>query len=313
VLREGKPVPSGQPGPTVAGAKDFPVPEHDYDFVAQGPSPGPEMWAAFLPVGCADPKQNTYERWAEQLKPFFAKTAAYYSGEVRYEDRLYLVSNDIGLLERGAAAWAAWGPDRIEFYAINEKGPNAFKDNPAGYLRADLAKYRSLGAFLAYAKTLPWMDEGWQSPKIFLEHMRQSRRKIVWWNVHSATEVSLISSSDAATVENGGLIALLNGCSVGGFAQPGSTSFVDTQTPPERNVLCGIVYGRSAFLAASGSTHNRVNDEHGKALFGALYQGGYLGLARLAQLRDQDASADSPDLLKQYQEILIGDPFVDVR
>ena len=48
------------------------------------------------------------------------------------------------------------------------------------------------------------------------------------------------------------------------------------------SVWLALFIGSSAFLAASGSTHNRVNDEHGKALFAVLFSGGYLGQARLA-------------------------------
>ena len=59
---------------------------------------------------------------------------------------------------------------------------------------ADLTKFRSLDDFLAYAGKLPWMDEGWQSAEVFLGHMQKSRRRFVWWNVHSNPEISLISS-----------------------------------------------------------------------------------------------------------------------
>jgi hypothetical protein len=310
VLHEAQP---GQPGPAVAGRKEFTVPRHDFDEFAPGRSPGPELWAAFLPVGFADPGRDNYPGWAEQLKPFFAKALAFYSGKTAYGKSFYLVSNDLGLLERSAAVWRAIGAAGVEFYSINEKGPGAFKGNPAGYVRAPLEKYRSPEEFLAYAKTLPSMDEGWQSSKVFLEHMRSSRRRIVWWNVHSDCEFSLIRSADAAAMENGGLVAMLNGCSVGGFVQPGSSSFVDTKTPPARNVLCSLVYGRSAFVAAMGSVHDRVIEEHAQALLPALYGGGYLGQAHAARLRHQDASAAGPDQLRQFQEILIGDPFLDVK
>ena len=304
---------AGQPGPFVAGRKELRVPDHDFDAFVPGRSPGPELWAAFLPVGYADAERNTYRHWADQLRPFFAKAMAFYTGKTQYGNQFYLVSNDNSLLARSAAVYRAVGPAGMEFYAINEKGPGAFKGNPAGYLKAPLEKYPSLDAFLAYAGKLPWMDEGWQSPQIFLEHMRSGRRRIVWWNVHSGPEVSLIRSTAAATMEGGGLIALLNGCGVGGFVQPGSTSFVDVATPAERNMLCCLVYGRSAFLAASGSVHNRVTDEHGQALLPALYAGACLGQAHAAQLRHQDASAGNAEQMRQFQEMLVGDPFVDVQ
>ena len=303
----------GRPWPCVAGAKQFKVPEHDFDELAQGPSKGPELWAVFLPVGYRDEAKNTYEGWAKQLASFFKKALAFYDGTASYGRGLYLVSNDIGCLARSRPVWDAVGPQEIEFYSINEKGPGAFKNNPAGYARANLAKYPSLDDFLAHARKLAWMDEGWQSPEVFLAHMKQSRRRFVWWNVHSGPEVSLISREQAYGMENGGLIALLNGCAVGGFRQPGSRSHVDVRTVPEDNVLVSLVYGRSAFLAALGTPHNRVNDEHAAPLLEHLCSGGYLGMAHLLRLRDQDKDSPDSGTLRGRQEMLIGDPFLDAR
>ena len=309
-------IPQGEPDRHGAKPKGFQVPKHDFDNFTPGRTPGPTLWAAFLPVGYGDPKRDDYPHWADQLRPFFTKALAFYSGKTKYDQSFYLVSNDLSLLMRAELVYKTLGPKKIDYYSINTKGPGAFKNNPAGYVRVQLEKYRSLEDFLAFAGNKDkvwWMDEGWQSPKIFAEHMKAKRRRIVWWNVHSNPEISLVSSEQAAKLENGGLIALLNGCSVGGFAQPGSASFVDTGTPPARNLLCSLVYGHSAFVVAQGSVHNRVNDEHGVALFKVLYSpSGYLGLARAAQLRDQNAS-NNPDEMRQFQDILIGDPFVDVH
>jgi hypothetical protein len=310
VLKECGPA---NPWPCIAGAKQFKVPEHDFDDLAQGPSAGPELWAAFLPVGYQDEAKNNYTAWADQLRPVFRKAAAFYSGATAYGRGLYLVSNDLSLLARSKPVWDAVGPKEIEFYAINEKGPGAFKNNPAGYVRVDLTKYRSLEDFLAYAGKLPWMDEGWQSAAVFLEHMKASRRRFVWWNVHSNPELSLISTKQAQEMTNGGLIALLNGCAVGGFKQPGSRSLVDVRTAPENNVLVSVVYGRSAFVAALGSPHNRVDDEHVTPLFEHLCAGGYLGMAHLLRLRKQDQDSPNPGVMRGRQEMLIGDPFVDAR
>jgi hypothetical protein len=302
-----------QPWPCVAGAKELKVPEHDFDAFVPGPSKGPQLWAAFLPVGYQDDRNNSYNGWAEQLAPFLRKAKAFYDGTTSYGRGLYLVSNDMSCLARSKPVWDAVGPEQIEFFSINEKGPGAYKNNPAGYLRVDLVKYGSLEEFLAYAGKLPWMDEGWQSADVFLGHMKESRRRFVWWNVHSNPELSLISAKQAYAMTNGGLIALLNGCSVGGFRQPGSKSFVDIQTAAENNVLVSVVYGRSSFLAALGTPHNRVNDEHATPLFAHMYASGYLGKAHLLRLREQDR--DSPDLgsLRGRQEMLIGDPFSDVH
>jgi hypothetical protein len=302
-----------QPWPCLAGIRELEAPDHDFDTLAQGPSEGPELWAAFLPVGYQEEGKNTYPGWAKQLAPFFRKAIAFHEGKTSYGRGLYLVSNDLSCLARSRPVWDAVGPGEIEFYSINEKGPGAFKDNPAGYLRAGLENHASLDGFLASAAKLPWMDEGWQSPEVFLAHMKQSRRRFVWWNVHSNPELSLVSHRQAQDMENGGLIALLNGCAVGGFRQPGSRSPVDLRTVPENNVLVSLVYGRSAFLAALGSPHNRVDDEHATPFFQHLYANGYLGMAHRLRLLAQDRDSPSPGALRGRQEMLIGDPFLDIR
>jgi hypothetical protein len=304
-----------QPGPKPgAGPKGPRTPGHDFDQMAHTAAAGPALWAAFLPVGYQDDAQNTYQNWAKQLRLFFHKTAAFYSGAATYGRGMYLISNDISLLQRAKPVWDAVGPKEIEFYSINEKGKDAYRNNPAGYIRANLEKYPSLEAFLDYAGKLPWMDEGWQSPVIFLRHMNESRRRFVWWNVHSNPEYSLITTPQAKAMTGGGLIALLSGCSVGGFKQPGSRSAVDTNTSVERNVLVSVVYGHSAFVAAMGTPHNRVDDECGTPLFAHMYSGGYLGMGHLLRLRQEAKnSGDNMDALRTKQEMLIGDPFVDVN
>jgi hypothetical protein len=310
ILKEAQP---GRAGPFVAGLKEFKVPDHDFDDLVQGPSHGPELWAAFLPVGYPEDAKNTYDAWARQLAPFFRKALAFYDGRTSYGRGLYLVSNDLSCMARSRPVWKAVGPREIEYYAINEKGPGAFKNNPAGYLRADLSKHASLDDFLTYAGRLPWMDEGWQSADVFLAHMRQGRRRFVWWNVHSNPEFSLVTSRQAHHMQKGGLIALLNGCAVAGFRQPGSHSHVDVGTMPANNVLVSVVYGESGFLAALGCPHNRVNDEGATPFFDSMYTGGYLGKAHLLRLRQQDKDAADPGTLRTRQEMLIGDPFVDTR
>jgi len=300
-------------GSTLSFAPKFKVPEHDFDQMAH-PATSPALWAAVLPVGYQDDAKNTYKNWAEQLAPFFKKTAAFYNGTVSYGRGMYLLSNDASLLQRAKPVWDAVGPKQIEFYSINEKGKDAYKNNPAGYIRVNLEKFPSLQAFLDYNAKQFWMDEGWQSPEIFLRHMKESRRRFVWWNVHSNPEISMISTAQAQAMTGGGLIALLSGCSVGGFKQPGSRSSVDTRTSVEKNVLVSVVYGHADFVVAIGSTHNRVDDECATPLLARMYSGGYLGMAHLLRLRQQATSAGgNPDILRQRQELMIGDPFVDAN
>ena len=307
--------PASGPNPTwpfIAGKKEFTVPEHDFDDLRPASPPGPRLWTAYLPVGYTDDARNNYENWAKQLQPFFKKAQDFYLHPDRYSRSMYIVSNDLGVLDRADSVWSAIGPGEIEYFSINEKGKDAFKNNPAGYVRTDLSKYGTLKEFMVYARELPWMDEGWQSPEIFLSHMKASQRRVVCWNVHSNPELSLLTWQQARDMEGGGLTAVMLGCGVAGYRQPGSASYVDTTTSVERNVLVNVVYGRSAFVAALGSPFARVRDENGVSFYRALYKdGSYLGKAHLLRLREGQSS--SPQELRQQQEILIGDPFVDAR
>lgn len=99
VLKEAQ---AGRAWPYVAGLKEFKVPEHDFDDMTRKSGTGPELWAAFLPVGLAEESKNTYEGWAEQLAPFFRKALAFYSGKTKYGRGLYLVSNDLSCLVQPA-------------------------------------------------------------------------------------------------------------------------------------------------------------------------------------------------------------------
>ena len=54
--------------------------------------------------------------------------------------------------------------------------------------------------------------------------------------------------------------------------------------------------------------------EHGTPLFQHLYSGGYLGMAHLLRLRQADKDVQgNPMNLREFQEILTGDPFADAK
>jgi hypothetical protein len=89
---------------------------------------------------------------------------------------------------------------------------------------------------------------------------------------------------------------------------------VDTPATAERNVLVNLVYGQSGFVAAMGSVHDRVTEERATPLLKHLYAGGYLGRAHFLRLRQQDGDVQgNPTSLREFQEILIGDPFADAK
>ncbi len=300
--------------------KDVRPPKHDFDWVEQGLNMGPELWASFLPVGHNTKGRNNYDGWAEQLKPFFKKVLNFYKNPSSFGRALYLVSNDLNDPAQLEPVWKAVGPKNIDFYAINEsakddngkKPPRGGNDLMGGkYVRAPMEKYDSLKAFLEYAKKLPKIGEGWQKSDVFLRHMNEKLHRIVWWNVHSNETLSIISSGSAKTIKQGGLIALVTGCSVGGFSQPNSSSHVDTNCTVEGNFLTSIVYGNSAFVAATGCPHNRVSNDEYEPLFEEVYNGGYLGMGHKKQMLKQEKTNHCCYELRGRHEILIGDPFVD--
>ncbi len=67
------------------------------------------------------------------------------------------------------------------------------------------------------------------------------------------------------------------------------------------------------FTAATGSPHNRVDDDCYAPLLADLFADGYLGRAHLRQLAEQERLSTDPMGLRGRQEILIGDPFVDAN
>jgi hypothetical protein len=117
-----------------------------------------------------------------------------------FERNLYHVGNDLNMIAEVGTVWDEVGPLAIDYDAINTLGEGLCADNPDCYVRAPLEDYASLEAFLAYARTLPWMGEGWQSPAAFLSHLNSDNhfpRRVVWWNVHSTGTQSIISSDTA--------------------------------------------------------------------------------------------------------------------
>ncbi|MBI3927019.1 MAG: hypothetical protein HY319_15895 [Armatimonadetes bacterium] len=292
--------------PFVIG-NDVVTPEHDFDYAAQGPSFGPELWVAFLPVGLDDLRADSYDAWAAQLRPFLRKTLNFYREPSAYRRSLYLVSNDLTDVSQLGPVWSSVGPRNIDYYAIREgKKPR--------YVRAGMEQFRTLNDFLAYARGLPWMGEGWQDPSVFLKHMNAPARSVVWWNVHSHPSGSIISSQQARTAVpagKGGLVGLVTGCAVAAYRPPGCATYVDVDTPPASNFLISVVYGPSAFVAASGCPFARVSDDCYEALLAELFSAGYLGQGHRKQLLAQDRAAGDWQAFRGNHEMLIGDPFVD--
>jgi hypothetical protein len=300
----------------------FKVPAHDFDALEQGPSRGRELWVSFWPVGLADKARNTYVEWGNQLRPFLQKALAFYRDPGKFARNLYHVGNDLAMVGQLSRLWPLLGPKAIDYYAINTLGLDKCKNNPACYKRAPLEQHASLDAFLSYAGTLPWIDEGWQDPAVFLADLNSGPafpRRVVWWNVHSDGTESIISATQARqkiSAGKGGLVGLLNGCMVGTFTRSNDTPAPDFWPVPavEHNILVSLVYGPGAFVAATGSLPARTADPSFGTLLDSLYVDAYLGLANRLRMNsvEQGATTTSADW-RSHQDILIGDPFVDAR
>ena len=298
------------------------VPEHDFDFLDRGPEPGVELWAAFLPVGLADAKANTYEAWAKQLEPFFRKAIAFHTGKTAIPRRLYKVSNQLWNL---GPAWAYYGPQRIDFYAVNPRAKGSVKaGTPAekfcalppekAYVRAPMENFPTWEKFQEWYGRHEWMGEGWQKDTILISHLNKTSYDAAWLNVHSCEDFSLVNSAQARAVTKGALVMLLSGCGVGGYRQPGNESFVDTSCAPENNILCAWVYGSSQSLAALGDPFNRGHECYYERMIEWLTKGEYLGLAHRKRLQCHYEGTPPPAELKEnLMEMLIGDPFVDIK
>lgn len=290
------------------------VPQHDVDTFSQGSSLGAEIWTAHMPVGYRDPAKNTWESYAAQLRPYLQKLPRYYQNSAAYNPAFYHVGNDLNFVQEILDVyWSTLGPSKIDYYAINSGGEAACKDNPACYTRVPLENYANPSAFMSYARSLPWIGEGWQNATTFLGHLSSGVRRVVWWNTHGNETWALISAAQAKSgiaPGKGAALAIISGCGVAGYVQPTSTAFQDTDVPADENLLLSLLYGNSAFVAATGSTHIRGNSALSHVILKDLQKTeSYLGLAHRARIAAQDTDSSTP--LRQRHEILFGDPFID--
>jgi hypothetical protein len=135
-------------------------------------------------------------------------------------------------------------------------------------------------------------------------------------NVHSGETFSLISSEDAKALTKTGLLVALDGCAVGGFSQPGSTSNTDdTWVMPDTNILLSYIYGNSQAIAATGDPFNRGHLGNVGVMTQALkISRTYLGQAHLSRMKQNyaDAGSDPASLPEEAAELLVGDPFMNL-
>ena len=309
-------VPAGSTQCAVGGP--YIVPRHDFDYQAKGPNPGPELWASYMPVG-VDGSANDYTVFANQLTPYLQKVTSFYNGQITNNGRLYFVSNDIG--QRFDEDWDAFGPALIDFYGM--PGPNGETGDAClvngqnlCYKRWPTETYPNAQAFISYYQSQPWVGENWQQDTIFISDMDAATYDAVEVNVHSFEMWSLVSNTQASAITRAGLFVTLDGCSVGGFAQPNSPSNVDDSTIfVSDNVMLAYLYGSPKALAAAGDPNNRGHYAHFPYMYKSMKVGGaYLGKAHLLRMQRQYdlAGTDWTALRENTAEILVGDPFMRI-
>ncbi len=298
------------------------VPLHDFDYVAKGLNPGPELWVAYMPVGFADPSKNNFDGYAQQLRPYLQKVIGFYNGSLVPVSKFYQVSNQLWDL---SGVWAAYGSSNIDFYSISPDPKDIRLGSYLGswdyclhgrtaeqcYVRAPMENYASFQVFQRYAGTRDWMGEDWQTPTIYKSHMQAQTYEFVWVNVHSSYDYSLISRGEARSLNKGGIVMLGTGCNVAGIRQPNSPSFANSWYP-DYNILLAYLYGNSSFIAALGDTFNRAQDSYFEQMVPFVKSGDYLGKAHFRRKQIQYQNSDNPWVLKiLIQEILYGDPYLE--
>ena len=293
----------------------YAVPEHDFDLINYFPTT-PDIWTCYMPVGKSE--ESTYLDFAAQLQPYFEKLLSFYNGMYLPENKMYMVSND--LYGGDYNFWQLYGDvHNVDFYAMNpstdttciESGRTAEEC----YQRAQLENYPSHEAFMEEYNSRYWMGEGWQKDSIYTAHMLAGNYEFVLVNVHSWEQAALISSAEADTLHNGGMIMIGLGCSTAGFRQPGSPSNVETATYPDDNILLSYLYGTSHFLTALGSPFYRGHAGHFEQIIDVMKNDGeYLGRAHWRRMRYLYENAQNEvNLKEQINEMLLGDPFLDAQ
>ena len=287
----------------------------DYDYMAKGENPYPELWTAYIPVGYAgDDSDNEYSDFAKQVLGFLKKAIAQYKGKEE-DKKLYFVSN--GFLDLKGVTME-YGLNGVDFYSVNDTGYPLYhliRPMPeAGifYKRAAIEAFSSFDEFSRYYRRFTQMGTGWQKDDIFKGHLKDKNYAMILTRAPSKEDLSILTTTQAKAFTGGGLILLAEGNRVAGFKQYNSDSFVDTSTMPDDNILCGFVYGKSNVLAALGTSFNRLKPSGHNQLAAFAAQGDYIGLSHFFRKCYQyHRSKDDPDTLgKSTQELLIGNPFL---
>lgn len=303
--------------PYCYGWGSYQVPEHDFDDIVDYRTE-PDIWTSYMPVGGVG--TNSYNDFADQLRPYFIKLINFYNEKYSPQKSLYALHGNIG--EFILDFWDVYGNvTDVDFFAMNPdmNDPNSDPGCMTGgrtaqqcYVRAPLEKFTSYTDFVTeYNKREP-MGDGWQNSEVYKQHMTNNNYEFVIVNVHSWEGESLITSEEARKLKNGGMIMFGFGCSVAGFEQPNSPSNI-ISVPVHDNILLSYLYGTSNSLAAAGAPFNRGHYGHFHDIIVSMKKNQtYLGKTHFERMKTLYAHANSSyDIKEEINEILFGDPFLD--
>lgn len=294
----------------------------DYDYMSKGTNPYPEIWTSYVPVGFeGGASENEYNDFAVQVLTFLDKAIAERNGQVSHNNKYYQLSNQ--LWDLGGVS-KKFDVNNVDLYGVNDSGygPLHYYDGdtvpqpdppltPEDYYQnAMIGSFGTYEAFARYYHRWPWMGESWQKDTILIDHFNNNTYAMAWLNAHASEYGIIITTSQAKSISNGGLILLAGGCNVAGFKQYGSTSYVDTSCSVDDNILCGFIYGGSKFLASFGCPFLRGHESEFERMSTLIGQGDYAGLAHFFRKCWQyQRSTNDYDFKMYTQELMLGDPF----
>lgn len=300
---------AGPPQPTcVVGELPLPVPPHDFDATAPGVHPGPELWAAFMPVGDASGADD-HASFAEQLRPYLSKLEHYY-GQPSGPHRGYFRAGGM-LGDSFESVWRSWPREHLHVHG--RPPPGCAPEEPVNcFERWPAEEYASDEAFSAAYMSSPYSDGSDYPVSVFHDYFEAAAVEVMEIEVPGWSSACLTTAADARTLTGGPLLFACGGDASGSFRRLHDTS-VSLTEPPADNVLISLLYGPSDVVAALGNTTKRYHSGQTPSIYRSMKTGGtYLGRAHYERNQALYGTLPNPDQLRALgNEILLGDPFLD--
>lgn len=288
---------------------------HDFDVIEKGASsPGLELWTSYMPVG--ETAEVDYAAWTNGLRSYLAKVIRSYQTPLATNGRWYGISHKIGVDFN--LVWDAYTPGRIELIGVPTQ---------QYMLPWDLSKYATYSAFrTAYGDLDLDNTGGWVYPSIGEEHMNDPTRNvdIVHYNMgrNTGATYNVIWGDRGKTITVGAPLVIMEGRQPAAYRIPGDARMLlapDVTYPFHECIATSFLYGTSRATAVVANTAYPIDKTWDRRM-GRLVQEyktnrKYIAAANKARLDlIQAAAASRSTQLKMVaSEMLLGDPFLDVR